>query len=91
MFAMRVGGELRRLRRERGLRQREVGGPLTAAFVSAVEGGLIVPSLPSLALMLDALQVTFADFFAGVERANPGEHPAQPEHSSMTWYVESAL
>lgn len=89
-FAARVGGELRRLRREQGLRQRDVAGPLSAAFVSAVEGGLIVPSLPSLALMLQALHISFADFFCAVERSDLGGQSVF-QQSSMNWYVESVL
>ena len=63
----RVGAELRQARLERGMTQDAVGQPMTKAYVSAVEHGRTVPSLPALRLMTDRLGLTLATFFAAVE------------------------
>jgi transcriptional regulator with XRE-family HTH domain len=62
-----LGAELRRRRMARGLTQQDLGRPLSKAFVSAVERGRAVPSLPALLLMVDRLDVSLADFFAAVD------------------------
>jgi len=64
--ALALGAELRRLRVERGLSQRELGDPLSAAFVSAVERGTTVPSLPALAIMAARLRVPLSTIFAAI-------------------------
>jgi transcriptional regulator with XRE-family HTH domain len=48
--------------------QQELGFPLTRAYVSAVECGRVVPSLPALQHMADRLGVPLSDFFDAVER-----------------------
>jgi len=48
--------------------QSAVGGPLTKAFVSAVETGRATPSLAALRLMVSHLDATLSEFFAGVEQ-----------------------
>jgi transcriptional regulator with XRE-family HTH domain len=50
-FARALGAEVRRLRRQRGMTQAQLGAPLTRSYVSAVERGRIVPSVPALAHM----------------------------------------
>ena len=67
----RIGHELRERRVTAGLSQAELGSPLTRAYVSAVERGRVVPSLPALRLMTRRLDTTLADFFAGVEHRDP--------------------
>ena len=47
--------------------QAALGTPLTRAFVSAVETGRTVPSLPALALLADRLGLALDDFFFGVK------------------------
>lgn len=47
--------------------QASLGEPLTRAFVSAVERGHTVPSIPALALLVDRLDVPLDDFFSGVK------------------------
>jgi transcriptional regulator with XRE-family HTH domain len=64
-----LGVELRRRRLALSLTQQELGAPLTRAYVSAVESGRIVPSLPALRHMTDRLQVPLSAFFDVVERA----------------------
>ena len=63
-----LGRQLRRLRTDRELTQRELGAPLTRAYVSAVEAGRTVPSLPALQLMVDRLAIPMSVFFEEVER-----------------------
>lgn len=65
-LAIAVGTELLSLRVARGLTQRELAEPLTGAYVSSVEHGRAVPSLPALLLMLDRLDVPASVFFEGV-------------------------
>jgi transcriptional regulator with XRE-family HTH domain len=85
----RLGTELRRRREASGLSQSALGDPLTRAFVSSVEHGRIVPSLPALRHMLARLGLTLATFFAdwderSVERQltvpyHPGHGDAGPD------------
>ena len=63
-----LGRQLRRLRTDRALTQGELGAPLTRAYVSAVEAGRTVPSLPALQLMVDRLEIPLSAFFEAVER-----------------------
>ena len=63
-----LGRRLRQLRKDRDLTQGELGAPLTRAYVSAVEAGRTVPSLPALQLMVDRLDVPLSAFFEAVER-----------------------
>ena len=63
-----LGRQIRRLRQDRSLTQRELGSPLTRAYVSAVEAGRTVPSLPALQLMVDRLEMPMSAFFEAVER-----------------------
>jgi transcriptional regulator with XRE-family HTH domain len=62
-----VGGEIRRMRLERAMTQEELGRPLTRAFVSAVEAGRTIPSLPALQHLVDRLGVPMSAFFERVE------------------------
>ena len=63
----RLGLELRRRRTAQGLTQAALGQPLTKAFVSSVEHGRSVPSLPALRLMTGRLGITLGEFLACVE------------------------
>lgn len=66
--AVVIGQVLREARRRRGLTQQQLGIPFSAAFVCSVEKGNTVPSLPSLAILLQRLGMSLADFFSEVER-----------------------
>ena len=46
--------------------------PLSKGFVSAVEHGRAVPSIPALRLMTDRLGVSLGEFFRGVDRRSTG-------------------
>ena len=63
----RLGQELRRRRNDRGLTQAALGVPLTKGFVSAVERGRTVPSLPALRLMAGRLGTTLGEFLTAVD------------------------
>lgn len=62
-----VGEELRRRRLERGLSQAVVAAPFTRAMVCSVEHGRALPSLTTLAVFLEHLDVGFDEFFRGVQ------------------------
>jgi helix-turn-helix protein len=63
-----LGLELRDRRRGSGLTQGALGAPLTKGFVSAVEHGRTIPSLPALRLMTDRLGIPLGEFLRGVDR-----------------------
>ena len=67
-LAEAIGEELKRLRLQRGLSQAAVGRPLSRAFVSSVEKGRIIPSIPALALLTERLGIDLGTFFTGVNR-----------------------
>jgi transcriptional regulator with XRE-family HTH domain len=67
-LSLAIGQELRRQRKAKGLTQASLGAPLTRAFVSAVERGLTLPSIPALALLADRLEVPLETFFSGVNK-----------------------
>jgi hypothetical protein len=60
-FAIALGAEIRRRRRSGGYTQRELGYPLTGAYISAIETGRCLPSVGALLLV------------AGRLGADPGE------------------
>lgn len=65
---MVIGQVLREARQRQGLTQREVARPFSTAFVCSVELGKTMPSLPSLAILLERLGISLAEFFSEVER-----------------------
>jgi hypothetical protein len=64
-----IGHELRRRRIALEMSQGSLGHPLTRSYVSAVELGHTVPSLPALRLMATRLGLSLSEFFAAVERS----------------------
>jgi len=62
-FATAVGQTLRSERRRLHLSQQELAGGFSASFVSRVELGDAVPSLPALAYLADRIGLSLADFF----------------------------
>lgn len=66
-LSIAIGRELRHRRVARAMTQASLGAPLTRGFVSAVERGHTVPSIPALALLVDRLEVPLDDFFSGVK------------------------
>jgi len=47
--------------------QATLGAPLSKGFVSAVERGRTIPSLPALRLMVGRLGITLGEFLMAVE------------------------
>jgi transcriptional regulator with XRE-family HTH domain len=70
-FAHSVGSTLRLMRTRKGLTQAQLAAPFTAAFVSSVEHGRIVPSLPALRMLTERLELSMHEFFGLVERDDP--------------------
>ena len=67
-----IGGKLKALRSRRGLSQRKLGqiSGVSNATVSLIESGRTDPSMGLLRRLLDALGVSFADFFAAESRSS---------------------
>lgn len=66
-FAVALGKEIRRRRVARGLSQARAAEPLGRAFLSRVEQGQVVPSLPSLLIVARRLDTSAADILLSVE------------------------
>ena len=80
-LSLAIGDEIRRRRLSRGLSQAQIGGPMTRAFVSAVENGRSVPSVPALALITDRLGIPLDEFFSGVHsRMTRVYNPGHEDH-----------
>jgi transcriptional regulator with XRE-family HTH domain len=65
----RLGSELRRRRLAARLSQHEVSSPLTRAFVSQVERGLTMPSLPALIVLSERLGTSADEVLRSVNQA----------------------
>ena len=63
-----IGQVLREARRRQGLTQEQLAQPFSTAFVCSVELGNTMPSLPSLAILLERLGISMSEFFFEVER-----------------------
>lgn len=73
-FSRALGAEIRRRRVALGLSQGSVGEPLSRAFLSSVESGRAVPSLPSLLMIARRLNSTGAAILASVESELEGHN-----------------
>src|ERR1035437_3095429 len=84
--AATLGSRIRELRIRAGLTQAELGSPMTRSFVSAIEHGRALPSLPALLLiaarldvpvgkLLDQLEWTWRNTYTSV---HDGSHPTPP-------------
>lgn len=70
---------------QRGLTQAQLGDPLTKGFVSAVELGRVIPSLPALALMAERLELSLSELFGAVNGDWPAVYnPAHDHHRSTS-------
>ena len=83
-FALSIGAEIRRLRVARGMSQSELGRPLTRSFVSSVEAGNAMPSLPALILLTARLGVSLEAFFGEVNRTLTGMYTAPHDHDQAS-------
>jgi transcriptional regulator with XRE-family HTH domain len=73
-FSRALGAEIRRRRMAMGLSQDSVGKPLSRAFLSSVESGRSVPSLPSLLMIARRLNSTGAAILESVETELEGRN-----------------
>lgn len=83
-LAEAIGAELRHRRRGRGLTQRELGGPFTAAFVSAIELGYAMPSIPALVVLTQRLEIGVEEFFRGVNERWTAVYNPRHEHEDAS-------
>jgi transcriptional regulator with XRE-family HTH domain len=74
-----IGAEVRRRRVASGLSQAALGRPLTRSFVCAVERGHTVPSVASLALLVERMGISLAEFFEGVNEQMTGVYTRRHE------------
>jgi transcriptional regulator with XRE-family HTH domain len=68
-FALALGWEIRRRREASGLSQAAVAAPMGRAFLSLVEQGRVVPSLPSLLIVARRLDTSAGEILRSVELA----------------------
>jgi transcriptional regulator with XRE-family HTH domain len=75
----RIGGQLRRLRRARGLTLAELAGRAgcTDGYLSNVEKGVVVPTLSSLSTLAAILGADMSVFFPATERERVHIHRAE--------------
>lgn len=78
-YARALGGEVRRRRRALGLSQSIVSEPLTKGFLSSVEAGRAIPSIPSLVMIARRLNTTAATILESVDRQLEGETEHGPD------------
>ena len=71
---LELGGRVRELRRAAGLTQADVAAPFSAAYISAIEHGIVVPSLPALVVLASRLGVEPAELLAGVNFLVPAAY-----------------
>jgi transcriptional regulator with XRE-family HTH domain len=83
-FARALGDEVRRRRLRLGLTQTIVGEPLTRAFLSSVEAGRAIPSIPSLVMIARRLNTTAAAILESVDRQLEGEtHSGSDDQAAL--------
>ena len=63
----RLGLEISRRRRTKGMTQTQLGWPLTRSFVSSVEHGRCLPSLAAIALFAERLGISPAELLDPVK------------------------
>lgn len=68
-FAVALGWEIRRRREAIGLSQAATAAPMGRAFLSQVEQGRVVPSLPSLLIVAGRLDTSAGEILRSVEAA----------------------
>lgn len=78
-FAVALGAEIRRRRKSRGYTQRQIGFPLTRAYISAIETGRCLPSVGALLLMASHLGVDPGELLSSVKQDCPDVYT--PRHA----------
>lgn len=76
-FSASLGSELRRRRLAAQLSQGEMSPPLTRAFISQVELGRTMPSLPALIVMSERLGTSADEVLRAVNHALNSEYAAR--------------
>ncbi|WP_298921951.1 cupin domain-containing protein [uncultured Roseobacter sp.] len=73
---MDIGHRLRAIRKKRGLSQRELAtrAGLTNGTISLIEQNKTSPSVASLKSLLDAIQISMAEFFATIEETTQSKY-----------------
>ncbi len=74
-----LGHELRRLRLEANLSQTTVSAPLTRAYISQVESGRTLPSLPALIVLAERLGTSADEILKSVNQTLNVEYPVAHE------------
>jgi transcriptional regulator with XRE-family HTH domain len=74
-----LGSELKRRRLAARMSQDEMSAPLTRAFVSQVERGKTLPSLPALIVMSERLGTSADEVLRAVKRALNEEYAIEHE------------
>ncbi|TAN18390.1 MAG: XRE family transcriptional regulator [Rhizobiaceae bacterium] len=79
--AVKVGLNVQRLRRERGISQEELSfrTSCTRGYLSGIENGRRNPSLSVLAMIAKALDADIQELFAKPARGKAGPRPRRPE------------
>lgn len=83
-FAQTLGQAIRERRRARGLTQTQLGHPFTKGFVSEVERGRSLPSLRTLSLMADRLEVPVSELLGDVNEGLPRVYTPAHENEHPT-------
>ena len=85
-FALTLGRAIRTRRHALGLTQSELGRPMTKGFVSEVERGRSLPSLPALSFLADRLQVSVSALLDAVKGVLPRVYtpPVEDEHTQVS-------
>lgn len=74
-----LGLELRRRRLEAHLSQAKMSAPLTRAYISQVEAGRTLPSLPALIVLAERLGTSADEILKSVNRTLNVEYPDRHE------------
>lgn len=92
-----IGDRIKRLRYLHGLTQQELGDrcDLTKGFISQLESNQTLPSLPTLADILEVLGSSFEEFFASEPILSPVYKSddmisKEEEGLSLTWLISTA-
>ena len=76
-----LGSEVRRRRLAAHLSQVQLSAPLTRAYISQVEAGRTLPSLPALIVLADRLGTSAHEILESVNRTLIEEYPDGHENS----------
>jgi transcriptional regulator with XRE-family HTH domain len=76
-----IGSEVRRRRLAAHLSQVQLSAPLTRAYISQVEAGRTLPSLPALIVLAERLGTSAHEILESVNRTLSEEYPDGHENS----------